>query len=237
MKASVRHLYRRTVRASEHPPLISPRGLARRTRSKLGRKMGNVRRRRYVWCRRRMGEEKGNKCPTAGAEEESEMAIRAEKQLEAEHETRGMAEWLTLSEPYSAIFKLTELALLPHDLSLPQLHLLSVLKEAGDIITTGQIGRAMVKASQTITGLVDRLEEPGLVERVFDRSDRRKTWVRLTPKGQRKWEEAVPVANRLADEVLSVLTDEELRDLQAKSAKLRTAAIERLAEALGRPGF
>jgi DNA-binding MarR family transcriptional regulator len=165
------------------------------------------------------------------------MAIRAEKQSEAEHGTRGMAEWLTLSEPYSAIFKLTELALLPHDLSLPQLHLLSVLKEAGDIITTGQIGRAMVKASQTITGLVDRLEEPGLVERVFDRSDRRKTWVRLTPKGQRKWEEAVPVANRLADEILSVLTDEELRDLQAKSAKLRTAAIERLAEALGRPGF
>ena len=181
------------------------------------------------------GEKKSRKSPSDGAEEENKMATRAHKQLKAEHNSRGMAEWLSLSEPYNVMFKLTELALLPHNLSLPQLHLLSVLKEAGGILTTGEIGRAMVKASQTITGLADRLEEPGLVERVFDRSDRRKTWVRLTPKGQRKWEEAVPVANRLAGEILSALTEEELRELQAKSAKLRTAAIERLAEALGRP--
>jgi len=148
-----------------------------------------------------------------------------------------MAEWGTLYQTYNAIFKLTELALLPHNLSLPQLHLLSVLKEGGGILTTGEIGRAMVKASQTITGLVDRLEEPGLVERVFDRSDRRKTWVRLTPKGQRKWEEAVPVANRVAEEVFSALSDEELRELEAKTDKLRAAAMERLGEAVGRPDF
>jgi len=198
--------------------------------------MGSFRRRLYVSCRQRMdGDKKGRKSPSDGAEEENKMAMRGHKQLEAEHNSGGMAEWLSLSEPYNVMFKLTELALLPHNLSLPQLHLLSVLKEAGGILTTGEIGRAMVKASQTITGLADRLEEPGLVERVFDRSDRRKTWVRLTPKGQRKWEEAVPVANRLAGEILSALTEEELRELQAKNAKLRTAAIERLAEALGRP--
>jgi DNA-binding MarR family transcriptional regulator len=165
------------------------------------------------------------------------MTIRAHKQLESEDQTRGMAEWVSLSQPYNAMFKLTELALLPHNLSLPQLHLLSVLKERGGILTTGEVGRAMVKATQTITGLVDRLEVQDLVERKFDRSDRRKTWVRLTAKGQRKLEEAVPVANRLAEEIFSVLTDEELRELQAKTAKLRTAAMEKLDEAAGRPGF
>jgi DNA-binding MarR family transcriptional regulator len=165
------------------------------------------------------------------------MTIRAHKQLESEDQTRGMAEWVSLSQPYNAMFKLTELALLPHNLSLPQLHLLSVLKERGGILTTGEVGRAMVKASQTITGLVDRLEVQDLVERKFDRSDRRKTWVRLTAKGQRKLEQAVPVANRLAEEIFSVLTDEELRGLQAKTDKLRTVAMERLAEALGRQGF
>jgi DNA-binding MarR family transcriptional regulator len=148
-----------------------------------------------------------------------------------------MAEWGSLHQTYNAVFKLTELALLPHNLSLPQLQLLSILKQDGGILTTGQIGQAMVKASQTITGLVDRLEKPGLVERVFDRSDRRKIWVRLTRKGERKLEDAMPVANRLAEEISSVLTDEELRELQAKTGKLRTAAMERLAEALGRPGF
>jgi DNA-binding MarR family transcriptional regulator len=165
------------------------------------------------------------------------MTTQAKKQLKVKQQARGMDEWLALYQAHNAIFKSTELALLPHNLSLPQLQLLSVLKQRGGILTTGHIGRAMVKASQTITGLVDRLEVQGLVERHFDRSDRRKTWVRLTAKGQRKWAEAMPVANRLAEEVLSVLTDEELRELRATTDKLRTAAVERLAEALGPPGF
>jgi DNA-binding MarR family transcriptional regulator len=182
----------------------------------------------------RESNEKGKRS-SGGAEKESQMAIRAEKQLEVERQARGMAEWVTLYQTYNAIFKVTELALLPHNLSLPQLHLLAVLKEAGGILTTGEIGRAMVKASQTITGLVDRLELQELVERKFDRSDRRKTWIRLTAKGERKWDEALPVANRLAEEILSILTERELRELQTKSARLRTAAMERLTEALGRP--
>jgi len=165
------------------------------------------------------------------------MTTQAEKQLEVEQQARGMAEWVTLYQTHNAIFKLTELALLPHNLSLPQLQVLSVLKQDAGILTTGEIGRAMVKASQTITGLVDRLEVQDLVERQFDRRDRRKVWVRLTPKGQRSLEDAMPVANRLTEEIFSVLTDGELRELQAKTDKLRTVAMERLAEALGRPVF
>jgi len=165
------------------------------------------------------------------------MTSKAEKQSPVEQQSRGMAEWVTLYQTYNAIFKAAELALLPHNLSLPQLHLLRVLKEDGDMLTTGEIGRAMVKASQTITGLVDRLEEPGLVERVFDRSDRRKTWVRMTVKGERKLQEAAPAADRLVEELFSALTDKELRELETTTDKLRAVAMDRLAEALGRPAF
>jgi MarR family 2-MHQ and catechol resistance regulon transcriptional repressor len=148
--------------------------------------------------------------------------------------TRGMTQWIALYQAYNAIFKLAELSLLPHHLSLPQIYLLGVLKNGGGILTTGEIGRAMVKASQTITGLVDRLEEPGMVERVFDRSDRRKTWVRLTEQGERKLAEAFPAANRLAEELSSVLSDQELQDLQVKVEKLRAEAMDRLGGALVR---
>jgi MarR family 2-MHQ and catechol resistance regulon transcriptional repressor len=145
---------------------------------------------------------------------------------------RGVDQWVTIYKAYNAIFKVAELALLPQHLSFPQLHLLAILKKGGGILTTGQIGLEMVKASQTITGLVDRLEEPGFVERVFDRSDRRKTWVRITEKGERKLADAFPVANRLAEELSSVLTDQELQDFQAKAEKLRSAAVDRLAGTL-----
>jgi len=145
---------------------------------------------------------------------------------------RGMDQWTTIYQAYNAVFKVAELVLLAQRLSLPQLHLLAILKKADGLVTTGEIGRAMVKASQTITGLVDRVEEPGLVERVFDRRDRRKTWVRITEKGERKLAEALPVFNRLVDEIFSVLTDQDLQDVQAKVGKLRGAAMDKLAGTL-----
>jgi MarR family 2-MHQ and catechol resistance regulon transcriptional repressor len=159
---------------------------------------------------------------------------RSQPQVEMGN-TRGMAEWISIYQTYNAIFKLTELALLPHGVSLPQIHMLGVLRRGGGILTTGEIGREMVKASQTITGLVDRLEIQGFVERQFDRRDRRKTWVRITEPGSRKLEEAMPVAERIAQELSTVLTDKELADLQAKIQKLREAAMKRLDKALIRP--
>ena len=109
------------------------------------------------------------------------MAIQVREEADVEFQARGLTEWISLYQTYNAIFKVAELALLPHNLSLPQFHLLSVLKRGGGILTTGEIGREMVKASQTITGLVDRLEDGHFVERKFDRRDRRKVWVRLLP--------------------------------------------------------
>ena len=46
--------------------------------------------------------------------------------------------------------------------------------------------------------------------------------LRLTANGERKWEESMPVASRLAEEIFTALTDEELRELQARTEKLRT---------------
>jgi DNA-binding MarR family transcriptional regulator len=165
------------------------------------------------------------------------VAIRAEKQSEVGRQARGMAEWLALYQAHNAIFKSTELALVPHNLSLPQLQLLSVLRQNGGLLTTGEIARAMVKASQTITGLVDRLEVQGLLERHFDRSDRRKVWVRMTKKGEQKLAEARPVATSLAEELFAVLTDQELADLQARLEKLRTAAMDKLEAAFVAAGM
>jgi MarR family 2-MHQ and catechol resistance regulon transcriptional repressor len=161
------------------------------------------------------------------------MAKRQKQEWEARLDnTRGMAQWEAIYQAYNAVYKLTELALLPHSLSLPQLHVLSVLKGAGGSLTTGEISRAIVRQSQTMTGVVDRLEEPGFVERVFDRRDRRKTWVRLTEKGERKLEEAFPVATGLTEELFSALSAQELGQLQATVEKLGRAAMDRLAAAL-----
>ena len=146
--------------------------------------------------------------------------------------TRGLAEWIILYQAYNAMFKVQELGLLPFKISLPQLHVLSLLTYAGGELTTGEIGRAMVKASQTITGLVDRLEVQNLVERRFDRSDRRKTWVRLTDAGRQRFAKAFPATNRRGEELFSVLTDEELTALRRATSKIRETALQQLGVSL-----
>ena len=123
---------------------------------------------------------------------------------------------------------MVEVALQPHGLSLPQFHLLGALKSGGGVLSTGEIARIMLRASQTITGLVDRLEAQGLVERQVDRHDRRKANVRITALGERRLAEAQPTANRLAESIVSPLTGEELRDLEAKMRKLVANAWQKL---------
>jgi DNA-binding MarR family transcriptional regulator len=184
--------------------------------------------------RRLLVARQGALLPVANAQEGVDfMKKRKEQEWKAKLDsTRGMAQWIAIYQAYNAIFKLAELDLLSHRLSLPQIYLLGVLKAGGGMLTTGEIGRAMVRQSQTMTGLVDRLEEPGLVERVFDTRDRRKTWVRLTEKGDRKLEEALPVATRLAEELFSPLSDQELAELQASVEKLGRAATDKLAATL-----
>jgi len=141
---------------------------------------------------------------------------------------RGLSEWIILYQAYNAVFKVQELGLLPYNLSLPQLHVLTLLTYAGGELTTGEIGRAMVKASQTITGLVDRLEVQNLVERRFDRSDRRKTWVRLTDAGRERFAKAFPAATHQGEDLFKVLNEDELTALRNVAGKLRHAALQRL---------
>jgi DNA-binding MarR family transcriptional regulator len=141
---------------------------------------------------------------------------------------RGLPEWVSLYQVYNAIFKVNELALLPRNITLPQLHLLSVLVSAGGVLPSTRIARHMVKEAQTITGLVDRMEAAGWVARQGDPKDRRKTLVSLTNAGIKKFQEAFPVANQVGVEIFAVLTDKELAGLRVAVEKLRETALSRL---------
>jgi DNA-binding MarR family transcriptional regulator len=68
------------------------------------------------------------------------------------------------------------LAWLDVDLTIQQIKAILVLVRAGSL-TAGQIGRELHVGFSTVTGLVDRLAEQGLVSRGEDPQDRRATRV------------------------------------------------------------
>ena len=68
-------------------------------------------------------------------------------------------------------------------LSQGEAHLLAELHESGPC-TVGTLHRAFAHRKSTLTGILDRMEERGLVRRRLREEDRRSFSVELTPRGR-----------------------------------------------------
>ena len=82
------------------------------------------------------------------------------------------------------------------------------------IIATPGIDQAGVAAAiaydrATIGGVIDRLEQKGLVERSVAKHDRRARAVRVTQQGQQLFQSVLPIIRKLQDDVLGGLNHDE----------------------------
>ena len=73
--------------------------------------------------------------------------------------------------------------LLRRGVSMAHLHVLSMLERHGEMAMS-RVAEALDVSFSNATGLVDRMEERGIVERVRDSGDRRVVHVRLTDAGR-----------------------------------------------------
>jgi DNA-binding MarR family transcriptional regulator len=71
----------------------------------------------------------------------------------------------------------------------------------------------------TIGGVIDRLEQKGLVERAVSKRDRRAREVRATQKGRALFDEILPVVTALQSEILPGLSPDERAQFLALAGK------------------
>jgi DNA-binding MarR family transcriptional regulator len=109
------------------------------------------------------------------------------------------------------------------DLTGAQWAVLSALAHADPAgIMLSEISQELLVTGGNVTGLVDRLEEAGLVRRSAHPQDRRVVLAGLTPRGCEVYEQVAPEYQRRLSEALGGLSAERRQAL--------TSALEQLAE-------
>jgi len=107
-----------------------------------------------------------------------------------------------------------------YQVSAPQLYCLLTLNDHGPL-PPSQIARHILVKSSTVTGIVDRLEQKGLVQRVRNSRDRRVINIELTEKGRALARNAPPPIQRTIMDGLKRVSDGQLTEI-TRGLKLLT---------------
>ena len=133
--------------------------------------------------------------------------------------------WVSLARTYRLAYRRHSRALAPLGLTVSQFDVLATLfRSPASGLRMGEISDRLLVTEGNVTGVVDRLQAAGLVERRADPVDRRAQRVRLTGQGHVLAERAIPVVEAELERVFAGLDAEEMRHVQRMLRRARRSA-------------
>ena len=100
-----------------------------------------------------------------------------------------------------------------------------------------EIARLVFRSPHTVAGLLNRMEKDGLIMRIPKEKGHPFTEVKITDKGKELCEPGIEILKEVIAEIMSVLSNEELREFQELSKKLKMKALDLLHINLEVPGY
>jgi DNA-binding MarR family transcriptional regulator len=114
------------------------------------------------------------------------------------------------------------------DFTLPKFDLMAQLEKTAEGLTLGELSRRMMVSNGNITGLVERLVELGLIERVPHPTDRRAAFVRLTPSGRASFARMAEEHGEWVSAIAAGMSAQEVATMLRLLAKMKNSVRSRI---------
>jgi DNA-binding MarR family transcriptional regulator len=135
-----------------------------------------------------------------------------------------VAVWRSIADSWRRLQRAAEKNLAALDLSPhAELRILKLLREQGSTPMHRFCQETML-SQPSITGIIDKLEDRGLVERVRSKEDRREVLIAITPKGERAYLEGKDLHRQFVERALSSLKPAEVNELVVLFKKFADAS-------------
>ena len=131
----------------------------------------------------------------------------------------ALSMWVKLVRAANTFQTLTAKDIARYHLTVAQFGVIETLGHLAPM-TVGMTCSKKLSSGGNMTVVVDNLEKEGYIERCVNPDDRRSTVIKLTPKGKAKFAEMFPSHANYVEEMCSVLSEKEIRDLSVLLKKL-----------------
>lgn len=128
--------------------------------------------------------------------------------MENDSVSQSLKLFIVLSRAYKAINEHVNKNIQASGLNPTEFAVLELLYHKGDV-PLQQIGGKILLASGSITYVVDKLEQKGLLKRIACPKDRRVTYAQISDEGKKLIEEIFPEHARRIDQLMSSLEENE----------------------------
>lgn len=114
-----------------------------------------------------------------------------------------------------------------YNTTLPRFDVLAQLDSSNGTLSMGDLSQRLMVTTGNVTGLIDLMEQEGLVERHPHPTDRRSTLVQMTALGEQLCSTAMPAHQEWIQEMLKGMTEDELSQLHQLLGKTKAAIAAR----------
>ncbi len=133
--------------------------------------------------------------------------------------------WLSVVAAYKSVHVLLNQELTKSGFTFPQYRAIRALGKFGEM-PMNKLGEHMLVTPANITGIVDRLEKKGYVERKSVGKDRRVNTMRLTGTGHASYHRTSAQHKNIVRQIMKVLTKHEIAKLCELLQRIKEAALK-----------